>query len=373
MACASSKLSRISSSVSDARTWRRLAFAAAVSGAVHAATIALGRVDLPEPAGQLPPLAVRIVSAPAAAAPQAAAPVPLQRAPASVRSRAPRVATIQPLLQMQASSSFTMPVEEPSEPGTLNEAPVGDVPAPVASTEPVVVATAPPTTYVPEMPPLRSLPRKGRITYNLVYGRDRFPVGRTVQTWEMDSTRYRLASRSETTGIVDLFRSQHRTFMSRGSLTPRGLRPETFLMSRNRGRGPEQARAKFDWDAANIRLEGGAAPRNESLPQNTQDLLSLMYQLSLDPPAPGRFRQTVTNGARIETFDLDALPEETIQTPLGALRALPIKQVRKAGEESLELWLATEYRYLPVRIRFFDRDGEPQGEQLVTEIRLSDE
>jgi hypothetical protein len=98
-----------------------------------------------------------------------------------------------------------------------------------------------------------------------------------------------------------------------------------------------------------------------------------MYQLSLDPPAPGRFRQTVTNGSRIETFDLDALPEETIQTPLGALRALPIKQVRRAGEESLELWLATEYRYLPVRIRFFDRDGEPQGEQLVTEIRLSDE
>jgi hypothetical protein len=280
---------------------------------------------------------------------------------------------IQAPADMEALSPFTMPVEEASDRAEIDEPPVDAVPASVASTEPVILATAPPSTYVPEAPPLRTLPRKGRITYNLVYGRDRFPVGRTVQTWEMDSTRYRLASRSETTGIIDLIRSQHRTFMSRGALTPRGLRPETFLMSRNRGRGPEQARAKFDWDAANIRLEGSAAPRDERLPPNTQDLLSLMYQLSLDPPAPGRFRQTVTNGSRIETFELDALPEETIQTPLGALRALPVKQVRRAGEESLELWLATEYRYLPVRIRFFDRQGEPQGEQLVTEIRLSDE
>jgi hypothetical protein len=359
--------------VSDARTWRRLASAAAISGAVHAAAIALGRVDLPEAPDDLPPLAVRIVNTPAAVTPEAAPPVHLRRTHAPMRSRAPRVAMIQPPSQIEALSPFTMPVEEPSAAGVIEEAPVDAVPPSVASTEPIVVATAPASTYVPETPPLRALPRKGRITYNLVYGRDRFPVGRTVQTWEMDSTRYRLASRSETTGIVDLIRSQHRTFLSRGSLTPRGLRPETFLMSRNRGRGPEEARAKFDWDAANITLEGSAPPRNESLPPNTQDLLSLMYQLSLDPPAPGRFRQTVTNGARIETYELDALPEETIQTPLGALRALPVKQVRKAGEESLELWLATEYRYLPVRIRFFDREGEPQGEQLVTEIRLSDE
>jgi hypothetical protein len=359
--------------VSDARTWRRLAAAAAISGAVHAAAIALGRVDLPESPGELPPLAVRIVSAPPTTPAEAAPPVAPRRTRAPVRSRAPQVAIIQRPADIEALSPFTMPVEEASDGAAIDEPPVDAVPASVASTEPVIVATAPPSTYVPEAPPLRTLPRKGRITYNLVYGRDRFPVGRTVQTWEMDSTRYRLASRSETTGIIDLIRSQHRTFMSRGALTPRGLRPETFLMSRNRGRGPEEARAKFDWDAANIRLEGSAAPRNESLPPNTQDLLSLMYQLSLDPPAPGRFRQTVTNGSRIETFELDALPEETIQTPLGALRALPVKQVRRAGEESLELWLATEYRYLPVRIRFFDREGEPQGEQVVTEIRLSDE
>jgi hypothetical protein len=220
---------------------------------------------------------------------------------------------------------------------------------------------------------VRSLPRKGRITYNLVYGRDAFPVGRTVQTWEMDGGAYRLASRSETTGIVDLFRSQHRTYFSRGTLTREGLRPRTFLMSRNRGRGTEEARAQFDWDAAKVTLGPATGQRQESLPPQSQDLLSFMYQLSLAPPQPGRLRQVVTNGSRIETYDLEVRPEETIATPLGALRALPIRQMAKPGDETIELWLATEYRYLPVRLRFFNREGEPQGEQIVTEIRLSDE
>ena len=189
----------------------------------------------------------------------------------------------------------------------------------------------------------------------------------------MDGTRYHLASRSETTGIVDLFRSQHRTFLSRGSLTPDGLRPDVFRMSRNRGRGTEETRARFDWDGASVVLEAAAVERQQSLPEHTQDLLSFMYQLSIAPPLPGRFRQSLTNGARLETYEVDVLPEVTIETPLGRLRALPVKQVRKEGAESLELWLATEYRYLPVRIRFFSREGELQGEQLVTEIRLSED
>jgi hypothetical protein len=173
--------------------------------------------------------------------------------------------------------------------------------------------------------------------------------------------------------LVDLIRSQHGTYLSRGSLTRSGLRPDTFLMSRNRGRGGEEARARFDWNDAILSLEGSAPARNEKLPAGTQDILSLMYQLSLDPPTMGRFSRSVTNGRGIETYELDALPEETIQTPLGALRALPVKQVRKPGQESLELWFATEYRYLPVRILFFNREGEPRGEQIVTEIRLAEE
>jgi hypothetical protein len=198
-------------------------------------------------------------------------------------------------------------------------------------------------------------------------------VARTVQSWKIDGARYQLASRSETTGIIDVFRSQHRTYLSRGELTPEGLKPETFLMSRDRGRGTEEARAQFDWARAAVTLGPAAAQRQEALPQGTQDLVSFIYQLALDPPAPGTSRVSVTNGTRLETYVLQVMPEEKIETPLGVLRALPIRQIRAPGEEGVDLWLATEYRYLPVRIRFYDRDGEPSGEQIVTGIHLSEE
>jgi hypothetical protein len=350
--------------VIEAGHWRRLAYAAAVSVVAHAAVVALGRIDVPREPDDRMPLAVRVVSTPPFAAPAVHANTPAQR-------RGPiapgiRVATAAGVASPIAAAASPEETEDPTDVAAVEE------PAATPPAEPVVVATAQPSVAAPEPLPLRSLPRKGRITYNLVYGRDQFPVGRTIHSWEVDGERYQLASRSETTGIVDMIRSQQRTYSSRGVVTRTGLRPETFLSSRNRGRGNEDASAQFDWDKAVVKLGRVASLRQESLPARSQDLLSFVFQLSIDPPVPGRLRQVVTNGSRIETYELDVLREETIDTPLGALRVLPIKQVRKANEESIELWLAVEYRYLPVRLRFLDREGAVQGEQIVSEIRLSE-
>lgn len=345
--------------LSRARDWGRLAAAFALSAVAHAGVIALGRVQLPDRPADLPPLAVRIVEA------QSPSPAIVDKVPPVAPARAVRAPPRASALLHSA------PVPQAGEDLPAAEELVAVEPHAIA--EPVIVATAPPSTYAPEAPPLPSFPRTGRITFSLVYGRDQFPVGRTVQSWKIEGTRYQLASRSETTGIVDVFRSQHRTYSSRGELTAEGFRPETFLSSRDRGRGTEEARAQFDWAHGSVRLGALAAPREQSLPPGSQDLVSFMYQLALDPPRPGRMRVAVTNGSRLDTYELEVLPEEKIETPLGVLRALPVRQVRKAGAESVDLWLATEYRHLPVRIRFYGRDGEPSGEQLVTEIRLSDE
>jgi hypothetical protein len=344
--------------------WSRLGMAAALSGVAHAAVVALGHIELPTVDDPLP-LAARIAIAPTSA-------LPVARPPAAVA--APRTGVAQSGVRVATADRVTSPLPAAASEeieAVAEETPAVEDTAASAPPEPVVIAKAEPTLS-PSEPPLRSLPRKGRITYNLVYGRDQFPVGRTVQTWEMGGGRYQLASRSETTGIVDMIRSQHRTYSSSGSLTREGLRPESFRSSRNRGRGSEEASAQFDWTKSTVVLGRTTQTREENLPVRSQDLLSFVYQLSLDPPAPGRLRQVVTNGSRIEVYELDVLREETIETPLGMLRALPLKQVRRANEESIELWLAVEYQYLPVKLRFLDRAGEAQGEQIVAEIRLSE-
>lgn len=350
--------------MSNLRIARRIGVAAVVSAAAHAAVITLARLELPQRPPDFPPIAVRIVNE--APAPAFEAP----RTPDAPPERAPRAAV---RVAVAPPARIALPTQtEPYEPAP-EEALPPEPPATAAATEPVVLATAPSSTLKPDARPLPAFPRKGRITFNLVYGRDQFPVGQTVQTWEVDGTRYQLTSRSETNGIVDLFRSQHRTYLSRGALTEDGLRPESFLMSRNRGRGPEEARAQFDWSSGNVTLGPAASQREHALPRGSQDLVSFMYQLALDPPPPGRLRMPVTNGTRLETYVLEVFPEEKIETPLGVLRALPIRQVRAPGTEGIDLWLATEYRHLPVRIRIYGRDGELAGEQIVREIRLSDD
>jgi hypothetical protein len=243
-------------------------------------------------------------------------------------------------------------------------------PAPAPAPAPDAVAHPAPTDAV-----AAPLPRQGRITYELYYGMgdDRFNVGRTVQSWEVKDGNYRLGSFSETTGLADLFRSQRLTYLSEGKVTPRGLKPTKFLMSRTRKGHTEEALALFDWAAGTIALGKTGERHTASLPAASQDIVSFVYQLGLAPPPPGRITLPITNGAHLERYAIDILAEENIETPLGTLRALPVKQVPHPGDESIEVWLAAAYHYLPVKIRFYDDAGNPAGEQVVSEIRVSDE
>jgi len=173
-------------------------------------------------------------------------------------------------------------------------------------------------------------------------------------------------------GLARLTRFGPRVYHSSGNVTGNGLQPQNFT-SNVMIRGKDDASAaRFDWSNNALQFGRGNEQKNAALPVGSQDLLSFMYQLSLAPPSRGRLQMPITNGTRFETYDIDVLDEETIDTPLGAVRALPIKQVRRPGRESIEVWLATEYRYLPVRIRVINRDGTPGGEQTATAINIGE-
>jgi hypothetical protein len=325
----------------------RLLAAAALSVAAHAALLAGSWLTPPDPVPELPPLNARLQ----ALAPTAAEP---QRKPQRQRiAAAPRTT---PQAEAMAAAPDPIPAAEPAAPAA----------------EPVVVASAAPTAFQsPEAPPLPSFPRKGRITYELTMNTT--PVGRTVQTWEFDGTEYTLGSQSESTGLLEVFRSTRYYYLSKGTVSDRGLRPERFVSSVKRGSRSEESQAAFNWEQGQVRL--GRLPQQDTvaLPAGSQDILSLMYQLALVLPAPGRVMMPYTRGRQLETASFDVLPAETIDTPLGRLRAVPVIQVRENGRESLGLWLATEYRNLPVRIRFYNRDGELSGEQLVNAIQVSEQ
>jgi len=336
---------------------RRFLAAVAVSLLLHVLAISGAWLRIPVPGPLPPPLEARLASAPPpvikpAAQPPKPQPRPQRAAPRRGPPSAPAVPTVVAATPLALPPPLPAPAAEPAEP-------------------------APPAANSPEIPPaasaVKSLPNKGRITYTLFLGTDKFSVGKTVQSWKIEAGTYQLGSVSETTGIADLFYSQHLNYLSEGTLTADGLRPETFLMSRKRRGETTAAKADFNWEAGQITLGKVPNRRTETLPAGSQDMVSFIYQLSLAPPAPGRVRLPITNGSDLEIYELDVLDEENIETPLGTLKALPIRQVRRPGEESIEFWLAADYRYLPVKIRFIGREGEPSGEQIVSGIQISED
>jgi len=334
------------------RTARRMLAAAAISVIAHAALLTGSWLMPPEAPPELPTLTARLQ------------PLPVQPA-------VPPVAPQRKPVASAASSAAALPDKAPV-PNNNNPA-AAEPAAPPVSAEPVVTASAAPTTFrLSEAPPMPSFPRKGQITYQLTMGPDQTPVGRTVQTWEFEDTRYRLGSQSESTGLIEMFRPHRYNYLSQGTLSDQGLRPERFLASIKRGSRTEESIAVFDWTEQKVRL--GRLPQQTTveLPADSQDVVSFMYHLALAPPAPGRIRFPFTRGLRLDIVSFDVLPPETIDTPLGRLRTIPVIQVREHDNESLAVWLATDYRNLPVRIRFYNRHGEVSGEQLVGEIRVSD-
>jgi hypothetical protein len=267
--------------------------------------------------------------------------------------------------------SSLAPSAEPVFTPALQAAPGPEAPAEIPAPPPVVAETQPVAVPTPPPPLARRLPRKGEISYVLYLGNNKFEVGLTTQTWEISGDRYRLTSVSETTGVASLFTRQRIAYESSGKLNGKGLQPEHFTTERVRSGKSEKAAADFDWNAATAAI--GNPARSIALPANAQDIVSFMYQLGLAPLTPGRIELPITNGWKLERYELDIGSEEPLETPLGALRVVPVKQVRHAGQETIELWLAPAYRWLPVRIRFFNREGEPSGEQLVSAIRVSED
>ncbi len=348
-------------------TTTRLLLAIVGSLAVHAVVMSSVRLELAAPPEQPPPLEARLEPAPPPPAAPAPAPSPKRKAAAPRQTTVAKPHTV-PIRRSETSTPLYVPPEWDVEPVAESEEPsVADAESPTQENT-ALAAQAPPEA------PANPLPRRGQIEYNVLYGSDDgFPVGRIVQSWEIKNGHYVLTSSGETIGLVDFFRPQQMRYISQGQVTSKGLRPDAFFITRTRGSKTETARAEFDWDHGKI-LYGYARDRKTAaLAEGAQDLMSLAYHFSLSPPPPGRVQIPVTTGKDLDMQEIEILPEEVIDTPMGQLRALPLRQIARAGKSYFNLWLAVRYNYLPVRIRYFDREGNRSGEQVAVEIRVGDE
>jgi hypothetical protein len=332
----------------------RIALAIALSVLIHMVLLFTPMIELAPAEVPLPPLQAKLEPlpkiAPAQPKPKPKLKPAVPKPPAPIAPVAPdsEIATTQP------------PTAEPPavEPEAVKT---------VASEVPAVPVEAANTAE--EIKPAHPLPKKAQLTFAVYKGSD-FRVGEARLIYQSKDQHYTLKVEANTTGVASLFKKYDVAWNSSGSLTPNGLHPDQYIDSRTSGSNQAVRTATFNWAEKTLAFSSG---NSTALPDGSQDRVSFMLQMSQANWNDNYIALNITDGSKLDHYEIDIGAAETIDTHLGKIHAIPFRKRHAPHESYLDIWLGEEYRLLPVKIRQTAPDGSIEFEMVVTDIRVAEE
>lgn len=298
-------------------------------------------------------------------------PVPLKPAPvkpASKPTRKPVRPQPHPLL-LSPPAPLDMPAEPsaPLEPDMLPSSP--DKPDAAASDHSADMPQGEGEVSV-ATPVLNTLPGKVEIQYRVVKGVDGFGIGKASYIWVTKDGRYTLTSITEGTGIFSLFQPGKLVQISQGKITAQGLAPDDFWIQRGRATPDKSTAVHFDYAHDTVSIIKNNQAFSAPLLENAQDLLSVVFQLALRAPFPDEMLLHVTTGKRLKPYHVKVIGEEIIPTAMGDLKVLHLSRPAEDDEDAMDIWLAQDYNFIPVKIRV-NHSKYGVIEQLITGIQVN--
>ena len=202
------------------------------------------------------------------------------------------------------------------------------------------------------------------IDYDVKRSLDGNPVGVSRTEYTLDSdNHYSIKNEVEAKGFVSLFYWNKLVQTSDGLLTSEGLKPITYHYQF--GSKIDNV-AFFNWESRTIVTTANSKTNNFEMIDGSQDMLSFMYQFMFEPPLT-KMKIYIANGKSYKSYDYAYINDELIEYETLKLETMHIAKYNYSNEERIDLWLAKDYRYIPVKIRKTEKDGSIL-EQIVKKI-----
>ena len=196
--------------------------------------------------------------------------------------------------------------------------------------------------------------KKVVIDYDVRRSLDSSPVGAAKTTYLLEQdNHYSIRNEVEAKGFVSLFYWNKVVQTSDGLITPDGLRPINYHYQFG---SKIDNLAVFDWEAKKIIITVNGNKSEIEMQEGSQDMLSVMYQFMFEPPLT-KMKLYVTNGKNYKPYDYAYVGDEIIETEVDRIETMHIAKFNYTNEERIDLWLAKDYRFIPVKIRKTEKDG----------------
>jgi len=183
-------------------------------------------------------------------------------------------------------------------------------------------------------------------------------IAQIDEVFSRDNDHYQLTSTVKPLGLLAFFRPGKVHIKSHGLISDQGLQPLRFEDLRDAD-AAKNSRAEFDWAKPALTLSNATQKREETLPLDTQDRLSAMYQfMFLHLNAQSNLDFAMTNGNKLDDYHYRVETGERMVSAAGQFNTLYLDSQAKAGESRTQIWLAKEQHFLPCKVIVTDGDGD---------------
>lgn len=215
-----------------------------------------------------------------------------------------------------------------------------------------------PTALTPKL----ALVSEARLEFDVFRGD--LNIGETRYHWVHDGNRYQMNMLTETTGLAGLLRPLKIEQISTGDMTDTGFKPLHYVSQVRQGKAVDEE-VVFDWSSNQVMLRAGTKRSEHALSAGAQDIISLWLEIIWRAQSSGDFDFTVATGKRYAPRWF--IPEQdvaSLDTTIGRLLVKRLEARAQPGESQIEIWLAPNLRWLPVRIRYTDRKGDAYDQRV---------